>query len=45
MAVTFDLFGTLVDVAYPSDPAEVVARELESRGVDVPDDWHVAYGE
>ncbi|MWV65115.1 HAD family hydrolase [Halorubrum sp. JWXQ-INN 858] len=45
MAVTFDLFGTLVDVDYPSDPAEVVARELESRGVDVPDDWHVAYGE
>jgi len=45
VAVTFDLFGTLVEVAYPSDPAEVVARELESRGVDVPDDWHVAYGE
>ena len=45
MAVTFDLFGTLVDVEYPSDPAEAVARELESRGVDVPDDWHVAYGE
>lgn len=45
MAVTFDLFGTLVDVDYPSDPAETVARELESRGVAVPDDWHVAYGE
>ena len=45
MAVTFDLFGTLVAVEYPSDPAEVVARELESRGVAVPDDWHVAYGE
>ncbi|EMA69722.1 haloacid dehalogenase [Halorubrum aidingense JCM 13560] len=45
MAVTFDLFGTLVDVEYPSDPAETVARELESRGVAVPDDWHVAYGE
>ena len=45
MAVTFDLFGTLVDVEYPSDPAEIVARELESRGVEVPDDWHVAYGE
>ncbi|GAB7010645.1 HAD family hydrolase [Halorubrum trueperi] len=45
MAVTFDLFGTLVDVEYPVDPAEVVARELESRGVAVPDDWHVAYGE
>lgn len=45
MAVTFDLFGTLVDVDYPVDPAEVVARELESRGVPVPDDWHVAYRE
>ena len=45
MAVTFDLFGTLVDVEYPSDPAEIVARQLESRGVAVPDDWHVAYGE
>jgi len=45
VAVTFDLFGTLVDVEYPSDPAEIVARELESRGVAVPDDWHVAYGE
>ncbi|QKY15949.1 HAD family hydrolase [Halorubrum sp. CBA1229] len=45
MAVTFDLFGTLVDVEYPSDPAEIVARELESRDVAVPDDWHVAYGE
>jgi FMN phosphatase YigB (HAD superfamily) len=45
VAVTFDLFGTLVDVEYPSDPAEAVARELESRGVAVPDDWHAAYGE
>ncbi|SMO68356.1 HAD family hydrolase [Halorubrum cibi] len=45
MAVTFDLFGTLVDVEYPTDPAEIVARELESRDVAVPDDWHVAYGE
>jgi len=45
VAVTFDLFGTLVDVEYPSDPAEIVARQLESRGVAVPDDWHVAYGE
>ena len=45
MAVTFDLFGTLVDVEYPVDPAEAVARELESRDVSVPDDWHVAYGE
>ncbi|WP_096390646.1 HAD family hydrolase [Halopenitus persicus] len=45
MALTFDLFGTLVDIDYPIDPAEAVARELESRDVPVPDDWHVAYGE
>ncbi len=45
VAVTFALFGTLVDVDYPADPAEAVARELESRDVPVPDDWHVAYGE
>ncbi len=45
MAVTFDLFGTLVNADYPTDPAEAVARELEDRDVVVPDDWHVAYGE
>ncbi|MFA9515830.1 HAD family hydrolase [Halopenitus sp. H-Gu1] len=45
MAVTFDLFGTLVDIEYPTDPAEAVARELEARNVHVPDDWHLAYGE
>jgi FMN phosphatase YigB (HAD superfamily) len=45
VALTFDLFGALVDIDYPMDPAEAVARELESRDVPVPDDWHVAYGE
>lgn len=45
VAVTFDLFGTLVDVETPPDPAEAVARELESRDVAVPDDWHAAYRE
>jgi FMN phosphatase YigB (HAD superfamily) len=45
VALTFDLFGTLVDIDYPIDPAEAVARELESRDVTVPDDWHVGYGE
>lgn len=44
-AISFDLFGTLVDVAYPSDPATVVATELETRGVAVPDDWSDAYAE
>lgn len=45
MAVTFDLFGTLVDVDRPDDPASTVATELSSRGVDVPDDWATAYRE
>ena len=43
MAVTFDLFGTLVDVDQPADPAVTVAAELEARDVAVPDDWPVAY--
>ena len=45
MAVSFDLFGTLVDVARPDDPAAVVARELRARDVAVPDDWGDAYRE
>lgn len=45
MVVTFDLFGTLVDADRPADPAAAVARELEGRGVAVPDDWGVAYRE
>ena len=45
MAVSFDLFGTLVDVSYPDDPAAVVADELDARGVAVPDDWGDAYRE
>lgn len=44
-AVSFDLFGTLVDVKYPSDPAAAVASELEKRGIVVPDDWAEAYSE
>ncbi|MDG5760950.1 HAD family hydrolase [Natronococcus sp. A-GB1] len=43
MAVSFDLFGTLVDVDQPATPAEAVADELDSRGVDVPEDWADAY--
>jgi FMN phosphatase YigB (HAD superfamily) len=43
VAVSFDLFGTLVTVARPSDPAAAVAAELEARGVAVPDDWAAAY--
>lgn len=43
--VSFDLFGTLVEVTRPPDPAAAVARELEARGVPVPDDWGAAYTE
>ncbi|MFB6171641.1 MAG: HAD family hydrolase [Haloarculaceae archaeon] len=45
MILSFDLFGTLVTVERPADPAAAVARELRERGVGVPDDWAVAYGE
>ncbi|WP_152040076.1 HAD family hydrolase [Salinigranum salinum] len=45
MAVSFDLFGTLVDVERPTDPAVTVAAELRSRGVTVPDDFAAAYRE
>ncbi|WP_435065204.1 HAD family hydrolase [Halobaculum sp. EA56] len=44
-AVSFDLFGTLVDADAPDDPAEAVAAELRERGVAVPDDWSEAYAE
>lgn len=44
-AVSFDLFGTLVDVDAPEDPAAAVAAELRDRGVVVPDDWGDAYAE
>jgi len=45
VAVSFDLFGTLVDVDVPSDPAAVVADELRARDVSVPDDFAAAYRE
>ncbi|WP_323674770.1 HAD family hydrolase [Halorubellus sp. PRR65] len=45
MAVSFDLFGTLVDVTRSDDPAAAVARELRARDVDVPEDWGEAYRE
>jgi len=43
VAVTFDLFGTLVAVDRPDDPAAAVADELAARGVVVPDAWPRAY--
>ena len=45
MAVTFDLFGTLVSIDSPDDPAAAVAAELRERGVAVPEDWADAYRE
>lgn len=45
MGVSFDLFGTLVTVDRPAEPADAVAAELERRGVPVPEDWPTAYGE
>ncbi|QZP36809.1 HAD family hydrolase [Halobaculum magnesiiphilum] len=44
-AVSFDLFGTLVNVEPPDDPAAAVAAELRERGVPVPGDWADAYRE
>ncbi len=43
MAVSFDLFGTLVTAEVPADPAEAVAAELRERGVAVPPDFGDAY--
>lgn len=43
MAVSFDLFGTLVAVERPADPATAVGRELDALGVALPEDWSEAY--
>jgi len=43
VAVSFDLFGTLVAVDRPSDPAAAVARELEALGLSIPAEWPSAY--
>jgi FMN phosphatase YigB (HAD superfamily) len=45
VAVSFDLFGTLVDADLPEDPATAIAEELRARDVAVPDDWAAAYRE
>ena len=45
VAVSFDLFGTLVDADLPEDPASAIAEELRARDVAVPDDWAAAYRE
>lgn len=43
--ISFDLFGTLVEVSSPPNPATAVATELRKRDVPVPDDWDAAYTE
>jgi FMN phosphatase YigB (HAD superfamily) len=45
VAVSFDLFGTLVDAETPDDPAAAVAEELRARDVSVPSDFDAAYRE
>ena len=45
MAVSFDLFDTLVDADVPDDPAAAVARELRARDVSVPEDFGATYRE
>lgn len=42
--ISFDLFGTLVTVDRPNDPAGAVAHALEEQGVSVPDDWSETFG-
>jgi FMN phosphatase YigB (HAD superfamily) len=44
-ATTFDLFGTLVAVDPPAEPAVAIADGLAARGISVPDDWREAYAE
>ncbi|WP_276270813.1 HAD family hydrolase [Haloarcula litorea] len=43
MAVSYDLFGTLVDADRPAAPWDAVADSLAERGVRVPEDWEAAY--
>ena len=43
VAVSFDLFGTLVAADRPDEPWDAVADSLAERGVGVPDDWEAAY--
>lgn len=45
MAISFDLFGTLVAVDMPERPSIAVASELSARGISVPSDFAAAYRE
>jgi len=43
VALSFDLFGTLVAADRPAAPWDAVAAALAARSVRVPDDWEEAY--
>jgi FMN phosphatase YigB (HAD superfamily) len=43
VVVSFDLFGTLIEVIPPDDPAQAVATALVERGVTVPSEWERVY--
>lgn len=43
VAVTFDLYGTLVTADRPVEPWTAVAAQLDARDVPVPADWESAY--
>jgi FMN phosphatase YigB (HAD superfamily) len=43
VALSFDLFGTLVTADRPSEPWDAVATALAARSVQVPDGWEDAY--
>jgi FMN phosphatase YigB (HAD superfamily) len=43
VAISFDLFDTLVAADRPARPWAAVATELEARGVSVPEEWEAAY--
>jgi len=43
VAVSFDLFDTLVTADRPGEPWDAVADTLGERGVAVPEDWEAAY--
>jgi len=45
VAVSFDLFGTLVAQDRPAEPWDAVAAGLRGHGLPVPDDWEAAYRE
>lgn len=43
--ISFDLFGTLVEIDRPDDPAALIAEQLAERSVSVPDDFGLLYRE